>query len=116
MKETKEAKTKNFIRTTVISYLHGCVSLFGEAFEIFARFYPHGHGLVDFLDGFLMLALYFGQSLLIVILLSKCLVPLPDGLSALLLELVAFRQHVLVQLLVPQNLLLKRKQTELCIA
>ena len=41
--------------------LHGRVSLLRQSLQVFARLDPDGHGLVDLLDGLVMLPLDLGS-------------------------------------------------------
>ena len=45
----------------VFVYLHGCISFLCEPLEVFWGFDSHGHGLIDFLDGIVMLSLHLNS-------------------------------------------------------
>ena len=103
------------------------IPFFRQSLDVFAGFDTDRHGLIDLLDGLLVLPLYLGQGISVVIPLSKSLVPLSYGLkvvvkyfsrnaqtnltnlSTLLLELVSLNEHVLILFFVPNNFLLKLK-------
>merc|ERR1711997_186187 len=97
-----------------MSYLHSCVSFIGQSFNVFTCFHSDNHVLIDFFNIFFMLSFDLCILLFVVISFSYCSVPLSNSLSTLLFQLVSLGKHIIVELLVSRNFLLRMFQLIYC--